>query len=85
MKVYWTDGSAVPNPGKGGFAVLEIVDGEIKPVALGREKNTTNIRMEGAAMIAAMTATTTMMRVFLLFLAAAVSSATGNCWVCVVC
>lgn len=53
MKVLWTDGSASPNPGPGGYAVLEIVDGEAKPVALGREKDTTNIRMEGCAMIAA--------------------------------
>lgn len=52
MKILWTDGSASPNPGPGGYAVLEIVDGEAKPVALGREKNTTNIRMEGLAMIA---------------------------------
>ena len=53
MKILWTDGSASPNPGPGGYAVLEIVDGEAKPVALGREKNTTNIRMEGLAMIEA--------------------------------
>ncbi len=49
MKVLWTDGSASPNPGPGGFAVLE--DG--KPVVLGSEKMSTNIRMEGLAMIAA--------------------------------
>lgn len=49
MKILWTDGSASPNPGPGGYAVLE--NGE--PVALGREDNTTNIRMEGMAMIAA--------------------------------
>lgn len=49
MKVLWTDGSASPNPGPGGFAVLE----KGKPVALGREDQTTNIRMEGLAMIAA--------------------------------
>lgn len=39
----------MPNPGKGGYAVIE--DGE--PVALGSEENSTNIRMEGKAMIAA--------------------------------
>ncbi|MBR2864418.1 ribonuclease HI [Candidatus Saccharibacteria bacterium] len=50
MKMLWTDGSASPNPGPGGFAVIE--DG--KPVALGREDNTTNIRMEAMALIAAM-------------------------------
>lgn len=49
MKVLWTDGSASPNPGPGGFAVIE----GGRPVALGREAQTTNIRMEGLAMIAA--------------------------------
>ena len=50
MKRLWTDGSASPNPGPGGYAVLE--NGE--PVRVGREKESTNIRMEGAALIAAM-------------------------------
>ncbi len=50
MKVLWTDGSASPNPGPGGYAVIE--DG--KPVALGAERESTNIRMEGKAMIAAL-------------------------------
>ena len=50
MRVFWTDGSANPNPGPGGFAVLE--DG--RPVALGGEPQTTNIRMEGLALLAAM-------------------------------
>lgn len=49
MKVLWTDGSASPNPGPGGYAVIE----KGKPVALGAEKDSTNIRMEGLAMIAA--------------------------------
>lgn len=50
MITYYTDGSASPNPGPGGFAV--ILDG--KPVALGSEPGeTTNIRMEGKAIIAA--------------------------------
>ena len=48
MKILWTDGSAIPNPGVGGFAVIE--NGE--PVVLGREVNSSNIRMEGKAMIA---------------------------------
>ena len=48
-KVLWTDGSADPNPGPGGYAVIE----NGKPVRLGREKDTTNIRMEGSALIAA--------------------------------
>ncbi|MBQ3352110.1 ribonuclease HI [Candidatus Saccharibacteria bacterium] len=50
MRILWTDGSASPNPGPGGFAVIE--DG--KPVALGKEDDTTNIRMEGSALIAAL-------------------------------
>lgn len=49
MKVLWTDGSANPNPGPGGFAVIE----KGKPVVLGKEESSTNIRMEGKAMIAA--------------------------------
>lgn len=54
MKILWTDGSAVPNPGKGGFAVIwQKEDGTGEPVVLGGENNTTNIRMEGKAMIAA--------------------------------
>ena len=52
MKILWTDGSASPNPGPGGYAVLEVVDGEAQPVALGREVRSSNIRMEGLAMIA---------------------------------
>lgn len=53
MIVYYTDGSASPNPGPGGFAVVS--DG--KPVFLGTEpggRETTNIRMEGFAIIAAL-------------------------------
>lgn len=50
MKTLWTDGSSDPNPGPGGFAVLE----NGKPVRLGSETYSTNIRMEGAALIAAM-------------------------------
>lgn len=47
----YTDGSASPNPGPGGYAVIEAG----KPVALGSEDgDTTNIRMEGRALIAAM-------------------------------
>lgn len=52
MRVLFTDGSASPNPGPGGFAVIE----NGKPVALGSEDgDTTNIRMEGRALIAALT------------------------------
>ena len=50
MLTYFTDGSCSPNPGPGGFAVIE----DRKPVVLGREKDSTNIRMEGEALIAAM-------------------------------
>ena len=50
MITYYTDGSASPNPGPGGFAVIQ----NKIPVALGSEKgDTTNIRMEGKAIIAA--------------------------------
>lgn len=54
MHTYYTDGSASPNPGPGGYAV--ILDN--KPVALGGEPSgaheTTNIRMEGYALMAAL-------------------------------
>ena len=51
MITYFTDGSASPNPGPGGFAVIK--DG--KPHILGSEDgDTTNIRMEGKAIIAAL-------------------------------
>ncbi len=53
MKILWTDGSASPNPGPGGFAVIEVINDDAKPVVLGREAQSTNIRMEGLAMIAA--------------------------------
>lgn len=52
MRLFYTDGSASPNPGPGGYAVIE----NGRPVALGSEDGeTTNIRMEGKAMIAALT------------------------------
>lgn len=51
MRIFFTDGSASPNPGPGGFAVIE--NGQ--PVALGSEEGeSTNIRMEGFAIIAAL-------------------------------
>lgn len=50
MKTYFTDGSCSPNPGPGGFAVI-LGD---SPVSLGKDKDSTNIRMEGEALIAAM-------------------------------
>ena len=49
MAHYYTDSSASPNPGPGGYAV--ILDGQ--HVALGREGDSTNIRMEAQALIAA--------------------------------
>lgn len=51
MLTYYTDGSASPNPGPGGYAVIL----DKQPVALGSEEGeTTNIRMEGFAIIAAL-------------------------------
>lgn len=51
MITYFTDGSASPNPGPGGFAVIK--DGV--PHILGSEEGeTTNIRMEGKAIVAAL-------------------------------
>lgn len=51
MRIFHTDGSASPNPGPGGYAVVE----NGNPVALGSEDGeTTNIRMEGRALIDAM-------------------------------
>lgn len=53
MTIYYTDGSASPNPGPGGFAVVS--GGE--PLVLGGEpsgEHTTNIRMEGYALMAAL-------------------------------
>jgi ribonuclease HI len=54
MISYYTDGSASPNPGPGGFAVIK--DGQ--PHLMGGEpsgQQTTNIRMEGLAIMAALT------------------------------
>mgnify|MGYP000850736146 FL=1 len=46
MRILFTDGSASPNPGAGGFAIIE----NGKPIALGTENPSTNIRMEGLAL-----------------------------------
>lgn len=51
MNVYYTDGSCSPNPGPGGFAVIK----NMQPLTVGHELNSTNIRMEGQALIAALT------------------------------
>ncbi|MDO4870799.1 MAG: ribonuclease H [Candidatus Saccharibacteria bacterium] len=50
--ILYTDGSASPNPGPGGYAVINADTKQ--PVALGNEKQSTNIRMEAQALIAAM-------------------------------
>ncbi len=53
MITYYTDGSASPNPGPGGFAVIK----NGKPHIIGGEpsgEHTTNIRMEGLAIKAAL-------------------------------
>lgn len=49
-RVIYTDGSASPNPGPGGFAVIE----NGAPIFLGGEENSTNIRMEGLALKSAL-------------------------------
>ena len=53
MITYYTDGSASPNPGPGGFSVIR--DGA--PYMIGGEPSgaeTTNIRMEGLAIMTAL-------------------------------
>ena len=51
MITYYTDGSCEPNPGAGGYAVIR----DMKPHLLGSERESTNIRMESKALIAALT------------------------------
>ena len=50
MAIYYTDGSCSPNPGPGGFSVIK----DMEPTIVGHDLNSTNIRMEGCALIAAM-------------------------------
>lgn len=50
MIIYYTDGSCSPNPGPGGFSVIK----DMKPAVMGSAPESTNIRMEGMALIAAM-------------------------------
>jgi ribonuclease HI len=50
MIIYYTDGSCSPNPGPGGFAVIK----NMQPAFVGHELESTNIRMEGQALITAM-------------------------------
>ncbi|MBT8213264.1 MAG: ribonuclease HI [Acidimicrobiia bacterium] len=49
----FTDGSAVPNPGPGGWGVVYVRDGEVVDQAHGHDPDTTNNRMELAAIIEA--------------------------------
>jgi ribonuclease HI len=47
----FTDGGAEPNPGRGGWGAVKVVDGEIIAERSGGEEFTTNNRMELTAMI----------------------------------
>jgi len=49
----FTDGSASPNPGPGGWGVVWVVDDEIVAQKSGRDPDTTNNRMELMALIEA--------------------------------
>ena len=49
----FTDGGAEPNPGRGGWGAVKVVDGEIVAERSGGEDPTTNNRMELRAMIEA--------------------------------
>lgn len=49
----FTDGSATPNPGPGGWAAVRVVDGQVVDEASGADPDTTNNRMELTALIAA--------------------------------
>jgi ribonuclease HI len=48
----FTDGSAHPNPGPGGWGAVYVIDGEIIDQAHGHHPDTTNNRMELTALIA---------------------------------
>jgi len=47
----FTDGSAHPNPGPGGWGAVYVIDGEIIDQAYGSEPRTTNNRMELTALL----------------------------------
>lgn len=51
----FTDGSAVPNPGRGGWGVVWVAGGEVLEQRYGHEQRTTNNRMELTALIQAYT------------------------------
>lgn len=50
----FTDGSAIPNPGPGGWGAVRVEDGEVVAKAHGHEPHTTNNRMELRALQAAL-------------------------------
>lgn len=47
----FTDGSANPNPGPGGWGAVYVIDGQIQDQAHGHEPHTTNNRMELTALL----------------------------------
>ncbi|MGH3441513.1 MAG: ribonuclease H family protein [Nitriliruptorales bacterium] len=47
----FTDGSAIPNPGPGGWGAVYVVDGEVVDQAHGHDPATTNNRMELTALV----------------------------------
>lgn len=47
----FTDGSADPNPGPGGWGVVKVVDGHVVAEKAGHDPKTTNNRMELTALI----------------------------------
>lgn len=49
----FTDGSAVPNPGPGGWGAVYVEDGDVIDQAHGHDPDTTNNRMELTAIIEA--------------------------------
>lgn len=49
----FTDGSAMPNPGPGGWGVVWVVDGEVCEQRYGHDPDTTNNRMELTSLIEA--------------------------------
>ena len=52
----FTDGSAIPNPGPGGWGFVHVVDGEVINQGWGHDAQTTNNRMELTGLIEAFNA-----------------------------
>lgn len=50
----FTDGSASPNPGPGGWGAVYVIDNEVVSEAYGHAEHTTNNRMELTALIEAL-------------------------------